>query len=248
MKKILLFSLVNFLLSFSLFSKESYSTGTDFWIGLPLVGREASEAIRGDYPIAIWITSQVDTRVTISDAETGTMKNVVIRANQVTQVPYGDYVMNKESEVAKNFGIHVVADDPISVCVYMSYMWSGEAFSVIPSEHAGKEYFTLNMYQDQLTQSGDYRPAQILIVSTEDNNKITYIPTAETVKGIKMGATGSVTLMQGQTFLILAQTVKNKTHDASTDLTGTYIKSTKPIVVISGHTKAAFPKLQSTFL
>ena len=248
MKKSLLFSLVILILSISLFSKESINDGTEFWIGLPLVGREVNEAIRGDYPIAIWISSKVDTRATISDAETGTMVNVVIRANQITQVPYGDIVMNKESEVAKNFGIHVVGDDPISVTVYMSYMWSGEAFSVIPAAYAGLEYFTLNMYQDQLTQSGEIRPAQILIVSTEDNNNITYIPTATTVKGIIKGNKGTVKLMKGQTFLILAKAVTDMTHDVSTDLTGTSIKSSKPIVVISGHTKVAFPKYQPTFL
>jgi hypothetical protein len=248
MKKSLLFSLVILLLSISLLSRESITEGKEFWIGLPLVGREANEAIRSDHPIAIWITSRVDTRATISDAETGTFLNVLIRANQITQVPYGDIVMNKESEVVHNYGIRVTADDPISVSVYLSYQWTGEAFKVIPSEFAGKEYFTLNLYQDQLTQSGEIRPPQILIVSLEDNTKITYMPTATTVKGITKGSKGSVTLMKGQTFLILGSPQKGLSQDITTDLTGTYISSTKPINVISGHTKAAFPRYQFTFL
>lgn len=227
---------------------EEITEGKEYWFGLPFCGREANEAIRGDHPIAIWISSKVDTRATVSDAETGTLINVVIRANQITQVPYGDIVMNKESEVANNYGIRVTADDPISVAVYMSYKWSGEAYRVIPVEWLGREYVTLNMYQDQLTQAGEIRPPQILVIATEDNTKVTYRPTTETVKLVKKGGTGSVNLMKGQTFLILGSSKPNQSQDISTDLTGTYIQASKPIGVISGHTKAAFPRFQFTFL
>jgi hypothetical protein len=37
-------------------------------------------------------------------------------------------------------------------------------------------------------------------------------------------------------------------QDKLTDLTGTYIEANKPIAVVSGHTKAAFPRFQFTFL
>lgn len=227
---------------------EEITEGKEYWLGLPLCGREQNEAIRGDYPIALWISSKVDTRATVSDAETGTMVNVVIRKNQITQVPYGDHVMNKVSEEPKNFGIHITADAPISVAVYMSYRWSGEAYRVVPVEWLGRKYVTMNMYQDQLLQSGEYRPPQILIVAADDNTKVTYRPTTETGKGIKPGSIGSVNLMKGQTFLILGSIKPNLTQDISTDLTGTYIEANKPIGVISGHTKGAFPRFQYTFL
>jgi len=156
--------------------------------------------------------------------------------------------MMKESEIPKNYGIRVTAEDPISVAVYMSYKWSGEAYRVIPVEWLGRKYVTMNMYQDQLTQSGEYRPPQILIIATEDNTKVTYVPTTETAKGVKAGGMGSTTLMRGQTFLILGSIKEYLSQDISTDLTGTYITATKPIGVISGHTKAAFPRFQFTFL
>lgn len=227
---------------------EEITEGKEYWLGLPFCGRETNEAIRGDYPIALWISSKVDTRAMVTDAETGTVRNVIIRKNQITQVEYGDHVMMKESEVAKNYGIQVTADDPISVAVYMSYKWSGEAYRVIPVEWLGRKYVTMNLYQDQLLRDGEYRPPQILIVATDNDTRVTYRPTTETMKGIKPGAIGTVNLQKGQTFLILGSIKPNLSLDNSTDLTGTYIEANKPIAVISGHTKGAFPRYQFTFL
>jgi len=46
---------------------EEITEGKEYWLGLPFCGREQNEAIRGDYPIAIWISSKVDTRATVED-------------------------------------------------------------------------------------------------------------------------------------------------------------------------------------
>jgi hypothetical protein len=227
---------------------EEITDGKEYWLGLPLCGREQNEAIRGDYPIAIWISSKVDTRARVEDQQTGSVINVVIRKNKITQVPFGDHLMAKNSEVAENKGIHVVGDDPISVAVYMSYKWSGEAYRVIPVEWLGRKYVTMNLYQDQLKQTGDYRPPQILVIATHDNTKLTYRPTTQTMKGVKAGGIGSANLRKGQTFLILGSIKPNLSQDNSTDLSGTYLQSNYPIAVISGHTKGAFPRYQFTFL
>ena len=225
-------------------SKEEITEGKEYWFGLPHCNREAGEAIRGAYAIAIWISSKVDTRATVEDAETGSIKNFVIRANEITEVPYGDNIMMTVSEEIKKFGIHVTADDPISVAVYMSYRWSGEAYRVTPVEWLGKKYVTLNMYQDKTDK---LLPAQILIVSSDDNNVIKYRPTANTVK-IDAGKLGQVTLQKGDCYLIEGRPNAGLIQDWVTDLSGTYIESTKPIAVISGHTKSGFPRVQSTML
>jgi len=227
---------------------EEITEGKEYWLGLPFCGREVNEAIRGDNPIEIWISSKVKCVATVSDGETGSVQNVTIYPNKITVVKYGDNLMNKESEVAHNYGIHVVADAPISVAVYMSYMWSGEAYRCTPVEWLGRKYVTLNMYQDQLTQAGEIRPPQILIIATDDNTKLNYRPTTETVSGVKAGAIGSVNLMKGQTFLIFGSYKENQSQQDVTDLSGTYLEANKPFAVISGHTKAAFPRYQYTFL
>ena len=57
--------------------------------------------------------------------------------------------------------------------------WTGEAYRVIPVDWLGKKYVTLNMYEDR---TDELKPAQILIVATQDNTTVSYTPTNPTVK------------------------------------------------------------------
>jgi hypothetical protein len=211
--------------------------GKEYWLGLPHCKMLQPEPIKGEYPIVIWISSKVDTKATVTDMQTGSVVTKEIKKNAITQFPMGDHLMNRESEIVTNNGIHVVADDPISVTVYLSYLWSGEAYRVIPIEWLGKQYYTLNLYQDR---TDEYKPAQILIVATQDKTSVSYKPTAQTVKKNK-GETGSVMLNKGQCFLIEGKIIPALNQSWLTDLTGTFVKANKPIAVISGHTKGAFP-------
>lgn len=214
--------------------------GREYWFGLPYckISVQNPEPIRGEFPIAVWISSKVKTTAKISELETGWSKTVSIEPHKVTQVPMPDALMNRESEVVKNYGIHVESEDPITVAVYLSYRWSGEAFRVIPVEWLGKRYFSLNLYQDE---TDEIKPPQILIIATQDNTSVTYFPKTSTEK-VEKGASKRVTLNKGQTYLILGKPKPGLSQDWSTDLTGTEIIANKPIAVISGHTKGAFPR------
>jgi len=90
-------------------------------------------------------------------------------------------------------------------------------------------------------------PPQIVIIATEDNTLVKYTPTARTSK-VKAGQTAAVTIHRGQCLLIESETSQSFVQKDSSDLTGTYIVATKPIGILSGHTKASFPKLQATLL
>jgi hypothetical protein len=218
-------------------SQSEITEGTDYWFGIPYAKFKQPEEIRGDSPIVVWISSKVNTVAHVQNPETGSVINVSIKSNQASQVPLSDVLMNNESEIPHNLGIHITSDDPVSITVYLSYRWSGEAFRVIPLDWLGKEYVTLNLYQDETDEK---KPAQILVVATQDNTEVTYTPTFDTEKCNK-GNQRTVTLNQGQTFLILGKLTNGLTQNWSSDLTGTYLKATKPIAVISGHTKGAFP-------
>jgi hypothetical protein len=226
-----------FILAINVIQASEVTEGTEYWFGIPYAKFKQPESILGDYPIVIWISSKVNTSATVSDQETGSIKTVAIKANEVSQLPIGDNLMNKESEVATNFGIHITSEDPISVSVYLSYRWSGEAFRCIPVDWLGKEYVSMNLYQDE---TDEMKPAQILVIATENNTQLTYTPTFDTEKCNK-GASRTVSLNKGQTFLILGRCEQGVTQDWSSDLTGTYLKATKPVAVVSGHTKGAFP-------
>jgi hypothetical protein len=72
---------------------------------------------------------------------------------------------------------------------------------------------------------------------------VEFTPTAPT-QTAETGQKSSFSLKKGQVFLILGKDLPaGFTQDWKSDPTGTYIKSNKPIAVISGHTKGCFPRL-----
>ncbi len=217
---------------------EEITNGKKYWFALPYAKMLQYESIIGEYPIEIWLASKVDTKASVKYPQNDLVKSYDIKANQVTKVAINDELMCQESEIITNNGIYISALDPISVVVYYCYKWTGETFRVIPIEGLGKNYVTLNLYEDK---TDELKPAQILIVATEDSTIINYTPSKPTSK-VNAKETKQITLMKGQTYLILSRDNNNLVQNWESDITGTYISSDKPIAVFSGHTKGAFPK------
>jgi hypothetical protein len=227
--------------------------GSEYWFAVPHCKKSSNEPIRyGNFPIQLWVTSKVNTKGYYESAD-ATIPQTPFTVGpdnpRILRLPETMMQQITDIEQVRTKGIHVVSDDPISLAVFIAYQWSGEAFRIIPAEWNGTKYYTLNMYQDYCKMADgnlDYKPCQILITAIEDNTSITYKPTCETTNGIKPGQTGKATLMRGQTFLIEAKVFPDKNQLWSTDLTGTCIEATNKISVISGSTKAAFPRFSST--
>ena len=255
--KYLVLSLITLMLCGTLsYSQNSQgsdiSDGTEFWFGLPHCKRSSDEAVRwGIYPIELWISSKVATKFTVESAD-GSMakKTYSVAPLNVRVIQLPDYLENKESEIIRNKGIHIVSDDPISVGVFVAYMWSGEAYRIIPVEWLGRKYYTLNMYQDCVRMHDsniDWKPGQILIVASRDNTRINFTPKVETANGVKAGVKSpNIILQKGDCYLIEAKIFQNLNQNWATDLSGTYIESTQPIAVLSGHTKGAFPRYSTS--
>lgn len=222
---------------------EQITEGTEYYFGLPHCWIETGEGARGE-PIQLLISSKVNTIATVENAGLGIKNSYTIQANKVRAVPLTDALMNKTSEEIKQLGIHVTAPDPISLTVFMSYKWSGEAFRVIPVDWLGRKYYTLNLYQDK---TDGLKPSQILIVGVEDKTTVKYTPTAETENGVRIGRSREITINKGETYLIRALTREALTFVGG-DLSGSLIESDKPIGVLSGHTKGAFPNYNATML
>lgn len=232
--------------------KVELRSGREFYFGIPHVWRQAT-AFTDDSPwglaaFQVWVGSEVDTKIFLEAPAIGVARVYLIKAGEIKIIPLDDILMNTQSEVITNNGIHILADDPVTVTGYSSYRVSGEAFTVIPMENLGKRYFTTNMYQDFTGANTDYRPAQFMIVATEDNTSVTFMPNTETEKGVKKGQVKQVTLRKGQTYLVKAKIQPSLNQTDASDLSGTEIISNKPIAVISGHTKAAFPRFTGTML
>lgn len=190
-------------------------------------------------------TIRVQTPASINDAAR-IDKEYTVEANKVLKIPVSTAYMNTESETRKGYGIMVTAKKPISVSTYQAWMGNGEMARHLPVEGWGKNYYSMNFYQDRYGNSSGYkyRPAQILLIADKDNTVVSYTPTVDTEGGIetpsvRKGATQTITLEKGETFLIKAKINEDQNKEWTTDLTSTWIRSSKPIGVVSGHTKVA---------
>ncbi|MBK7577305.1 MAG: T9SS type A sorting domain-containing protein [Ignavibacteria bacterium] len=194
-------------------------------------------------------TVRITTVASITDAAR-IDKVVTILPGIVTKVAISTAYMNVESQSRRGYGISVTGDRPFSVATLQAWQGNGETAQHLPVESWGTSYYSMNFYQDRYGKNASYkqRPGQILIISSEDSTVVTLTPTVNTEGGVELpsvakGATQSVTLMKGETFLIKSLIDTLLFRDVATDLSGTYITSTKPIGVVSGHTKGAIMRM-----
>jgi hypothetical protein len=131
-------------------------------------------------------------------------------------------------EPPENKGIHVTASQPVSVYgVYYQAQTSG-AFTGYPTPLLGTSYCIM-AYQP----SGLY--SEFAIVATADNTTVSITPS---VTANLFGESGpyQVVLMQGQTYQDATTG-----YDYTSDVTGTWIGSDKPIAVFAGASGTQVP-------
>lgn len=224
--------------------------GRRYMVSFPQVWASPTE-LPAPQPMVLFISSRVKAKVRVQTPsevnDAGKFdREYTLKPNEVQIVEISMAYMNKESEARTGYGIMVTADKPISVSTYQAWMGNGELARNLPVEAWGKNYYTMNMYQDRYGAANGYkyRPSQILVVAAYDNTVVSYTPTFATEGGretpsIPAKGTGQVTLNKGDTYLIKAQIDEARNKEFVTDLSGTWIRSSRPVGVISGHTKVA---------
>jgi len=241
--------------------KTTETEGTSFWFAIPTARIAIGEATRGSTTGSaeeVYITSKVDATVNIYSATNNFVtpyKTIQVKANSMKIVPLLKHTQDTVGENVAKKAYYVKSDQPVSLVVYISWNWTGEAFRIVPEDWLGTEYYTLNLYNDWVNMydhpsppGGSFRdhPGQILIVATEDNTQVTYTPTTDT-RLVKVGASKTITMNKGETYLIFSKIDPFKRQWESTDLSGTRIQANKKIAVYSGHTKGVFPKYNPSY-
>lgn len=224
--------------------------GRRYFVAFPQVWASASEK-PGIPPMMLYVSSKTKAKIRVEtpaaiNSAPRINRNYDLEANKLLQIPISTMYMNTESEARNGFGIYVTGDKPISVFTYQTWQGNGELARHLPTEAWGKNYYTMNFYQDRygMGEPFKYRPSQILIIAEKDNTVVTYTPTFGTEGGrdaspVPKGSSQMVTLERGETFLIKAKIDEALNKDFVTDLSGTWIRATKNIGVVSGHTKVA---------
>jgi len=237
-------------------NKISLIEGTRYMVAFPMVQASPSEKPMPQ-PMQLYISSKVKTTVRVETPATindnaRINREYTLQPNEVLKIPISTSYMNgisssgPESQTRRGYGIYITSKKPISVSTYQAWMGNGELARHLPIDAWGKNYVSMNFYQDRYGTSGQYkyRPSQILIVAAKDNTVVTYTPTWSTEGGSDNPSTPSgvqqtITLEKGETYLIKSKIDENFNKEWVTDLSGTIIQSNKPVGVISGHTKVA---------
>ncbi len=182
--------------------------------------------------MVVMITSRYATSGTVKMDGINWRSGFNVAANDVTIIRLPVDAENVGSESVQKLGVKVESDLPISVYIHQYSNLRSDASLVLPIEALGTEYFTLN-YRG-FNNMGRYYPSECVVVGTEDGTVVEIIPSANTLQGKRAGQPISVTLNQGETYLLQAE--------LTADLTGTYIKSDKKVAVLSGNAWTEIPQ------
>lgn len=188
-------------------SAQSVCRGTDFWLAIPY-------NTSGNSNIEIKIVSDVATTGTItSPAGLSVSFSVSPGAPFATIVP-STYAIATNQTVG-NWGIHIQSNATISAFAGTIGLGGGDAVNVYPTPGLGTNFRITGYY--------NLNPTTILVVSPSNGNVVTFTTPCATLAGSAANTPFSVTLNQGQTYMVRA----------SCDLTGARVTSTAPLQVFS---------------
>lgn len=225
--------------------------GREFYIAIP--PNEADGQPLGntqERSIDIYVTSSKNCNVTVEIPGLGYKLTKPVQAMKITtfntfrnETSFQWEV--RESEKVLDLGIHVYADQPISVYVMNTRMVTSDGFLAIPTSACGTDYIHLAYYDffENITGGGERRGAGFIICATEDNTRVRIVlkgvggAYAKTLGGRKIGDTWTISLNKGQVYCVMG--------DGNTrgqfDISGSRITSDKPIGLISFHKRTLLP-------
>ena len=204
---ILFFSFIGSSVSY-LWSQNISTEGKDFWLGF----MENHETSRIDLEIYISSTDTTSGIVELPFYNWSTAFQSIPGATAKVTVPT-NLAMNKGSGIVANKGIHITAENTVSVYALNKRNRSSDATVVLPSISLGKEYYA--MAHMEASGGGPSLFSEILIVAISDQTEIEITPSVTTTDGKAADAPFITVLDAGQTLQL----------QSDRDLTGTRIQT-----------------------
>ncbi|MBI3259711.1 MAG: choice-of-anchor D domain-containing protein [Ignavibacteriae bacterium] len=217
--------------------------GREFWLAVPLNDVKAQPTIQLEF----YITSSYNTLVTLEVPGTGFIRSKKLRATEVVVFSTKDGSASYDfeivtSQIADPRGIHIFADQAISVYMMNAKQVTADGYLALPINTWGTEYIHCSYYD-----FNEFRPlaAGFIVIASEDKTEVSIqlrgrgAGVAKTASGSKIGEVLNIVLNKGEVY--------NVKGDATTrgefDLTGSRIVSTnnKPIGLISYHERTMLP-------
>lgn len=237
---------------------NSSNAGTEFYISVPSVFQEGIRPSDGCY---LYISSQFQTEVEITNDAKGSRRVVQTKPNDVIKVliptnefeaysnPNGSAIGHNQSEsVIRNQALKIISNDPIVVYGCVRFSFTSDAFLAIPTSSWGQEYIvnTYKAHNWSKAINPPYNLASITtIVAAYDLTEVTFTlngnDSTNTIGGLIRGLSKTFTLNKGDVVSITSGMNDVFVHDVT--LAGSTITSTKPIGVFSGVQCADVPSL-----
>ena len=150
------------------------------------------------------------------------------------------------SETIQDRAIHLVSDSLVNVYALNFAFNSSEVATIYPTESIGNEYYTM-CYDPHVSIHADPfygtniqgKNSEFLIAASDDSTLITIIPSVVTDKLQGEYTPFQIKLSRGEVYQVQSANLDNL--EGQGDLTGSYIKSDKPIAVFSGSYSTTIP-------
>ena len=194
----------------------------------------------------LYLSAVEPTTVTITDNRSGATTTVSIPvANRSVEVDvttlFGvDFELAVENLGISRKSLRIEADVDLTVYGVTTRLWSSDGFLALPDDVLTRRYIVLAYpngmnRQVQPWQQPDFdHPSEFAVVATEDNTLVTIHPTAN-INGRPTLDPIVVGLNRGEVFFAQASL------DTLQDVTGTQVRSTKPIAVFAGNRRTSIP-------
>lgn len=229
------------------------ASGREFWLVFQKNFRDHVIDERTNEPspaapleLELFISSNVSASGHVEIPGLGFRKEFTIAPGAVKWIEIDSAAQLRGSSVIEKLGVHVVADQPVTVYALDRRYQSTETYLAIPVEALGNEYRAMayRWLQNDLI-------SQMAVVATEDATVVRIVPSvpvthsdrtpADLATSVEKSAALvkpiEVTLNEGEAFQLIAAYDPKGTSD----LTGTLVTSTKPVAVFSGHNCAYVP-------
>lgn len=201
--------------------------------------------------VKFYISSSTSAKVNFKVEASFYNANVDVTPNKVIEhdihakflMPYNKTpnVKTPNENVYENKALFVTSDSPVIIYVVVRLRTYTEGFLALPLNFLGPSY-NITTFNDYSNNTNNYAPSTAVIVSAYDNTRVTFKLGGNTSTQVKLAnndslktdASVSRTLTKGDVWVLSGLGNNN-------DLSGSTIRSTKPIAVFTGNYCAQVP-------
>lgn len=231
--------------------------GRDFWLAFPPNDHPSNV---NEAALNVYLSSDVSTQATVwARTRNGQIdeRTFTLDAGNVVKVDFLPSLLELrtasyptgstgDAEIASLASVHVTSANEITVYASIREEKTSDAWVVLPTDALGTEYRILSYPSDARADTvfipllTTAYPSQFVVVATEDSTDITIELSTAGSRVDPNRSSRQVLLQRGESYLVQANVTVTSQND---DLTGSLIRSTKPIVVLSSHRRAQVPIL-----